>query len=271
MMAAAFGAGLVAYLAQGVYSIDVPPLALMGWVAIGAIAVLLEGWGRSGTEGASDAEDDQGRDPWSGRAGLRRFEVPDWLRRGWLPPAIAGALLLFLVASGFQPLRADHAAWAAERRAGLGWSADTMALYEKAIDLNPRESAYRGLTASYLERVAKNPAAPFSPEDAWRRSASLYVSALRMQPNNVYFMINVARVYAKLGKKVDLRYFPDGDRFLGRAVSLDPLNPQMHDVYADFLNKWQKKLSGKNRRAVLTRAQTQAGIAQQLRAGRVLR
>ena len=178
---------------------------------------------------------------------------------------------MLLITVGFGPLRADHAAWAAERRSLLGWSSDTIELFEKAIALNPREAAYRGLTGSYLERVATNPAAPFPSETAYRRSAAMYLEALELQPRNVYFMINAARVYTRLGKTVDVEYFESGDRWMGRAVTLDPLNPQMHDLYTDLLNQWQAELSGRDRRQVLDRARTQAGIAQQLRAGRVIR
>jgi hypothetical protein len=75
-------------------------------------------------------------------------------------------------------------------------------------------------------------------------------------------------VYTRLGKTVDVKYFETGDQWMGRAVTLDPLNPQMRDLYTDLLNQWQAELEGSNRRQVLNRARTQAGIAQQLRAGR---
>ncbi|MGH9282685.1 MAG: O-antigen ligase family protein, partial [Acidimicrobiales bacterium] len=42
LLVACFVASLVAYLVQGFFSIDVPPLALMGWVCLGALAVLAD-------------------------------------------------------------------------------------------------------------------------------------------------------------------------------------------------------------------------------------
>ncbi len=273
LLAATFGAGLVAYLIQGVYSIDVPPLLFLGWVCLGGVAVLLDRKGGADaagdeTEAAQRIEEDATASD-ARPAGRRRIDVPA-LRRGWVLPAIVGAAVLVLIVLGFGPLRADHAAWAGERRAPLGWSSDTMELYEKAIALNPREAAYRGLAGSYLERIASNRAAPFPAATALRRSVNLYLEALELQPRNVYFMINAARVYARLGKTVDVDFFKNGDTYLGRAVTLDPLNPQMRDLYTDLLNQWRKKLKGDERREVLNRARTQAGIAQQLRAGRAI-
>jgi O-antigen ligase len=257
LLGATFGAGLFAYLAQGVYSIDVPPLALTGWVSIGAIAVLFERtWPRAGEDGT--------------RRSTRR-RLPFLPSPPWLAPAAFGGLIILLLAAGFAPLRADHAAWAAERRAALGWSTDTLGLYGKAIALNPREAAYRGLAGAFFERTAGNPASPLSREASLRRSVSYYQQALDIQPRNVYFMINLARVYSRMGREIDERWFAAGDRYLGRAVTLDPLNPQMHDLYADLLNQWAKEARGRERRELQRRAQTQAGTAQALRAGRVIR
>ncbi|MGH2760403.1 MAG: O-antigen ligase family protein, partial [Actinomycetota bacterium] len=272
LLAATFGAGLVAYLVQGVYSIDVPPLLFLGWISLGGIAVLVNRRGEpsAGGEAVLDADPTNAAAGDEGGARRRRIDVPA-LRRGWVLPTAVGTLVLLLISFGFGPLRADHAAWAGERRAALGWSSDTMELYEKAISLNPREAAYRGLAGSYLERIASNRATPFPQATALRRSAAMYLQALDLQPRNVYFMINAARVYARLGRSEDKKYFPRGDRLMGQAVTLDPLNPQMRDLYTDLLNQWQKELKGRQQREVLNRARTQAGIAQQLRAGRVIR
>jgi len=265
LLAAAFGAGLVAYLVQGVYSIDVPPLFLMAWICVGGIAVLLD---RTRGAGADAEPQDEAE---AAPAGTRRpMASGPWLRRRWVAPTVAGLIALALIVVGFGPLRADHAAWAGERRASLGWSTDTLELYEKAIALNPREAAYRGVAGSYMERIAGNRAAPFGAETALRRSAAYYLQALDLQPRNVYFMINVARVYTRLGKDVNEEFFELGDSWMGQAVSLDPLNPQMRDLYTDLLNQWQEELSGSSRREILDRARTQAGIAQQIRAGRTV-
>ncbi len=275
LLAATFGAGLVGYLVQGVYSIDVPPLALMNWVTLAGIAVLLERSGENDVTSAEGAELTEGNSvpterPATKVAGMLRNPDAAWNRRPWIVPTAVGVLVLFLIVIGLGPLRADHVAWAAQRR-GKTWSSDTMEMYEKAISLNKREAAYRGLAGAYLEGVAGDPQAPFDEESGLRRSAALYRQALELQPRNVYFMINLARVYARLGGEFDVGYFAEGERYIGRAVTLDTLNPQMHDLYADLLNKWQAELKGRDRRVTLQRARTQAGIAQALREGKVLR
>jgi O-antigen ligase len=262
MLAAAFGGGLVAYLAQGVYSIDVPPLALMGWVGIGAIAALLDpGVATAGDEDA--AAEPAGAPPkWLG---------PDsWLRRSWIGPAAVGVFLLLLLGAGLGPLRADHAAWAAERTS-RGWSADTLGLYQKAAALHPHEAAYKGLEASYLERIAGDPHAPFVGGTALGKSATLYERAIAIQPRNVYFMIDAARVYARLGSAGVTSSFAVGDQWLVRAVGLDPLDPQLRDLHIDLLTQWAAKTTKQKalHQELVQRAQSEATIAQALRAGRI--
>jgi O-antigen ligase len=274
LLAAAFAAGLVAYLAQGIYSVDVPPLALLFWIALAGAVVLTGGKQASPRpEGAAEPETDDElleEEPHKPSA-LDRIADNEWTRqRPWAVPTVVGVVALVLVFLGMRPLRADHAAWSGERRAAVGWSTGTMALYDKAIQLNPREAAYRGLAGAYLERVANDPRAPFSPQAALRRSSGFYLEALEIQPRNIYFMINVARVNANLGKLGSVDSFKLGDRWLGRAAAIDPLDDKMHDLYADLLRKWAAELRGRPRRLTLQRANAQAAIAKALRAGQVL-
>ena len=278
-LARCFGAGLVAYLAQGMYSIDVPPLALMGWIGLAGMAVLLEPGRRERDEDAAtdDAGGADGIDisdiTGEGEADPERVEPVSrrTAQRGDLVACSAvGIALIVLLTLGVRPLRADHVAWAAEQRGPAGWSAETMRLYEKAISLHPFEPAYRGLAAFYLERVAGIQAAPFRGEEALLRAAELYEQANGLQPDNIYFMINSARVYARLGT-ADVKYYAEGDRWLGRAVTQDPLDPQLHDLYADLLRQWAPRVASVPvRDEIRRRAETQAMIAGQLRAGRVV-
>jgi hypothetical protein len=185
-------------------------------------------------------------------------------------PAAIGLVLLLLVGAGWGPLRADHAAWAAERTS-RGWSPDTMSLYQKAIGLHPHESAYRGLEASYLERIAGDPHAPFVGGTALGKAATLYEQAIAIQPRNVYFMIDAARVYTRLGSAGLTTSFAVGDQWLTRAVALDPLDPSLRDLHIDLLTQWAAK-SAKNtalHAELIQRAQNEAAIGQALRAGRL--
>jgi O-antigen ligase len=267
-LALTFGAGLCAYLAQGLYSIDVPPLALLGWVCLGALAVLLE-VGRPPPIQAEATDDEEQLVP--GPAPEKEPKKQEAQRSDVFTYCAVGVAVVAIIVLGVRPLRADHAAWAAERRAPVGWSVETMELYEKAIALDPAEAAYKGLAAFYLERVAGIQTAPFRGEEALLRAANLYEQANRLQPDNVYFMINTARVYARLGASVNAKYFTSADRWMGRAATIDGLDPQVHDVYADLLTQWASQAPSDSRQEIRQRARTQAEIARQLRAGRPIR
>jgi O-antigen ligase len=249
-LAACFGGALVAYLVQGLYSMDGPALALAGWVCLGALAAI-----------ATAPERDESSE-------LDTFELPPApaRRTSWAAYAGVGVLLVLVLALGVRPLRADHAAWVAEGRSAAGWSAETMRLYEKAASLSPWEGAYKGLEAFYLERVALSQAAPFTEQEALVRAARLYERASALQPGNVFFMINAARVFERLGMTEDPSYFARADRWLGRAVTLDAFDPQMHSLYASLLERWASKGSTSAVRAAIgRRAKAQASIARYLR------
>ncbi|MEX2537151.1 MAG: O-antigen ligase family protein [Actinomycetota bacterium] len=269
---AVFGAGLVAYLVQGMYSIDVPSLAMMGWVALAGIAVLVDRRGgeqEADEDGDVDEASDAPPDPSS--AETEQSRPRSWFAQPWVSGATVVVVALVAIGVGVGPLRADYAIRTAQQRAPQGWSSDVMALYEKAIGLDPREAAYRGLAGAYLETVADDSAAPFTSATALRRSAAFYEDAVGLQPRNVYFMINAARVYTQLGAG-DERFFSDADGWLGEVVTLDPLNPQAHDLYADLLHQWSEEAEDEDEVAELReRSQTQAEIARGLRAGRVIR
>jgi hypothetical protein len=178
-------------------------------------------------------------------------------------------LVVAVLTIATRPLRADHAAWAAEARAGAGWSSETMDLYSKAMSLNPFEAAYKGLGAFYLERIAGQGSAPFTYEQALVTAASLYERASALQPGNVYFMINAARVYERLGRTVDNSYFVRADRWLGRAVTIDAHDPQVHQLYSSMLKAWSERTRDPSLKSeTMRRAQTQAALARQLAAGR---
>ncbi|MEX0875737.1 MAG: O-antigen ligase family protein [Actinomycetota bacterium] len=255
-LTAAFGAGLVAYLAQGMYSVDIPPLAFMGWFALAGIAVLTESPEASATIGG-------------GRS---------WLQSTPIPTVAVVVAAVALIAAGFGPLRADRAAWEGERRSGLGWSSGTWRFYESAMRLHPREPAYQGLAASYLERVAAGgasapgpeddgTAAP-GPEDALRMAAGLYEKASSMQPRNMHFLIGAARAYSRLGETFDERGFSSADRWLRRAVSRDPRDTQVYDLRADLLRSWADAAGDPEERELLALARAMDESADRLRAGR---
>ncbi len=246
MLLASFGAGLVGYLAQGIFSIDVPPLAFMGWLALGGITAALDG----GT----------------GQDGLRAESKG----QSWVAGGLVLLIALVAIGLGVSPLRADYQARSAQNRVSLGWSADVFNMFTRAIGLDPRESAYRGLAGSYLEQVAEDDALPFTSETALRRAAQYYEEAIELQPRNIYFMINAGRVYARLGSD-DSRFFSQADSWLSKAVALDPFNPQNRDLHASLLEKWARETDDDGDADKLSeRAKEQRDAARAIRQGRVI-
>jgi O-antigen ligase len=225
LLAATFGAGFVAYLAQGMFSIDVPALAITGWVALGAIGAIVDA--------RAAAAETAKTDPATRTPAQRGRSTGSWFRQSYIPLTAVGIGLVVLIGLGLGPLRADHAAWAAGQQP---WNAT--ALYERAIRLNPHEAAYYGLGARHLELVASNPSSLTGSTNALRRSAALYERAIDIQPSNLVFLLGAARVYERLGSAADATYFVSGDRWLARAVQLDPSDPLVHEIYAEFLRRW---------------------------------
>ncbi len=243
---AAFAGGLAAYLGQGVYSLDVPPLVLMCWVALGGLAVLTAGTKSTPTVAGPPVT----------RSAPRRFGVP----------AVVGVLMVLLIALGLRPLRADHAAWAAARElSGQDWSDDAFALHEKAIALNPVEPAYRGMLAQYLERTASGAGGPYTQEDALLRASQLYVEAHSLQPRNIYFMLSLARVNTRLGKVESVRYFSTANRWMQRVETIDRLNPRVYDTHVNILKEWASEERGKKRREILAHAELLFALAASVR------
>lgn len=272
LLALSFGAGLVGYLAQGMYSVDVPPLALIGWISLAGIAALLDA-------APGDAVDRRQRERAPSRLdGIGRAVGRVFGRRGEpgagrpsVPAVVTiAAVAIVLLVVGFMPMRADHAAWAAQRAGTRGWSPQAMALYTKALELDPMEAAYKGLTGAYLEGIGTrgDPAAPFSAEQSLRLAALQYEQAANLQPGNVYFMINAARTYTRLGQRFGAKYFSSADAWMGKAATHDPLDPQVHDLYAEVLQAWAQATKDA---ALQQRAATQKNIAARIRAGEAVR
>jgi O-antigen ligase len=272
LLALSFGSGLVAYVAQGLYSVDVPPLALTGWVCAAGVAALLDAPPPDAVTRRKGAPE---RTSFAAvrRLGSRVFGARGGTEAGRPSSATIGVIAfvaLALLVGGAQPLRADHAAWAGQRLGARGWSPQAMDLYEKSLALDPLEAAYKGLVGAYLEGIGtrKDATAPFSPEQALRSAAINYEKAAGLQPGNIYFMINAARVYTRLGQQYSAKYFASADLWIGRAATHDPLDPQIHDLYAEVLRAWSAKTGDQQ---VAQRAQAQRTIASRIRAGEAVR
>lgn len=114
--------------------------------------------------------------------------------------------------------------------------------------------------------MAGDQGTPLSLRASLRRAAARYESAHELQPGNVYFMINAARVYERLGRRVDVRFFERASHWWAMAAEQDPLDPQVHRLYAQLLQKWANNSEDEGRKGEIQRlANAQAQTAQRLR------
>lgn len=151
---AVFVAGLAAYVAQGAVSIDVPPLALLGWVTIAGIVAAAE---------APPARPDKRTPrPTTGRL------------------AVAAGLAAVVLLGVSAPLTADLAAHDRD--------------WETAISRNPAQPFYRfGAAFSAEQRGAASREAPVRAA-AFAEARRRYDEVLDRQPRSVFAVLGMARV-----------------------------------------------------------------------------
>lgn len=224
LLVSSFVAVLVAYLAQAMFSIDVPPLAVMGWVALGAIAVLADPGVLAARERRAlpPVEEENAEPgpvetvPGGTPSGARRSHRPRWAVH-----AIVAVAVIALVNVGLRPLHAD----VASRSGRLG----------KAMALHPLESGYPAQAGDFEQLLAQ--AAPGVAEKAGRldRARSHYLRALRLKPRTIDYMTNLASVETTWSRSIDPARFADAERWWKRALAHDPTNVALAEVHDDIV------------------------------------
>lgn len=209
LLAGALGCA-VAYLGQGLVSIDQPALALLGWLALGATAAFSE---RPTPEGTRP----------TARTSVRTVV------------AAGGAIAcLALVVAGARPLLADRMVKRAYRMAeDPATEAKGDTAFATAIRLDPLESVYSLMAGDSAERRAVASA----PEEAprlFRLAAAHYGKALRARPNNVIYLVSAARSYGEWGR-LDPAQLETADRLWARAEARDSHDYQVHFLWAQML------------------------------------
>lgn len=243
LLLASFGGALAAYLAQAVFSIDVPPLAAMGWIALGAVAAIgdpaciraraASGAGRrTGRPGRRRSARDRRT------AGAERVVRTGPLRRGVVASAALVAFLL--VVAGLAPLIADATARDAQ---ALGSRAPAAAErgFRRAFALNPLEPDYHALAGA----VSEGRVASAEGDDAKRRlledALREYRRAHDLHPGNVFYTMNIARTYALWAEQLDPDRYRDADRWWRRAVGHDATDWEVRLRYAEMLAAWAER------------------------------
>lgn len=231
---------LAGYLAQGVFSIDVPPLAIMGWVALGGIAAIADpAVVVTRDKLLAEAQEKRKREKRSKslkgqKAQRRQVSGPTrWPVHG-VGVLVVGALLFF----GLRPLMADAAAKTAEAKLRAKASPEEVnELFKQAIDLHPLEPSYRVQSGSIAEQQASNAQDPKQKIQFLKIALDRYLEAYRLQPGNVFYMMNLGRIYATWGE-IDKTKFAKSDEWWGRAARHDPTDYEVHNRYALMLNGW---------------------------------
>jgi tetratricopeptide (TPR) repeat protein len=254
LLLVAFMATLAAYLGQGAFSIDVPPLAVMGWIGLGGIAAIAD----PAVIAAREAMDAKAQ---AGSPGKKKKQKTMSAKRGRGASAMAAArrgptlwpvhvgtavALVALIVLGTLPVRADiqskdgQTAQATQGSTG----ADVIGFYQRAIRLLPVEPGYRTLAGSVYEGQALSSKNPGQKMDLLGKALGLYRQAYNLQRGNIFYILNIGRVYQEMAEAGDLKSFQVSDTWWRRAVAHDPTDYEVHNRYALMLNSWANAEGG---------------------------
>jgi tetratricopeptide (TPR) repeat protein len=247
LLLVAFMTTLVAYLVNQFFSIDVPPLAVMGWVSLAGIAVLADPGAVAAREAIAAARASQGPKgmrkkkkvpgaktsaPYGGTRVMRQGQTR------WLVHILAAVGALVLLAVGVRPFWADHLAHNGQQaQANQSPLADVRAAFLHAAAFQPLEPSYLSLAGSLDESQGDGAQDPAARTASFNAALDRYQQALKLQPENVFYVMNIARVYTRWGA-TDVAKYGEADKWWQRAVNQDPTDWQVHTQYAGMLASW---------------------------------
>lgn len=163
LLLAGLAGGWAAYLAQALVSIDVPPLAALGFALAGSLAA-------------------------GGTLRFRDLRVPAGAGTRAVAALAAVAILATAVVS-LRPLRADLTAAAAAAAAVEGDEATARARYARAASLAPWEARYPAQAGAWLQAIG-----------ALGDALTQHQAALAREPRGLVHALNTARVAAALDR-----------------------------------------------------------------------
>lgn len=208
LLGAAFLASAVAYLAQLVVSIDVPPVAAIGWLCFGAIAAL----------------DPRAASP-AGAARRPRAVVRAAVS------VVAGGLVLLMLST----VVADRAMRSAiDGELGAASFEDVTADFERASRLDPTTAVYPFRHALYLQLAAESAFDPAEQLRLRRDAVDRYRAALRLQPTNVKILVALATMETVVGWQEPSELLR-AQRSWDRAFERDPLDREINARYGAAL------------------------------------
>lgn len=186
-----------AYLVQGFFSIDVPPLAYMGWMVLGAIASL--------ANPPSEVPAAEG-------GGSRLHGGPRWLAHG-----LVVACTLVLLGLAIRPFGADLSV-------SRGKIAD-------AIALQPFEARYPAYAGQQEVQRASMTNDPVERIEHFQKAESLFREALHRQPDEVNFLVSLAALNGDWGA-LDRSRLRDAELWWRQAVAVYPFDSALQQYHA---------------------------------------
>ncbi|GAC1362010.1 MAG: hypothetical protein NVSMB32_01860 [Actinomycetota bacterium] len=219
-----FLASLVTYMGQGFFSIDLPTIAVMGWVALAGIAILAD-------PGALAA---RSRLELSVEAG----EAPPRKTHRLLGATVVVAALLAVVL-GVRPFWADRLAHSAQLLQDIPAVRpdQASAAFQHAAAFLPIEPSYQSMAGNVYEAAGDKATDAGAKSNAYRLALERYRQAMLLQPHNIFYVMNLARVHTSWGAS-DASHYPIADELWHRALQEDPTDWQVHEFYALMLYSW---------------------------------
>ncbi len=255
VLRAAFVAMLAGYLTQGITSIDIVPMALLGWVALGGIVALADPGVRAarltllalGGEvamGAASAGADDGDDGDDGANEEVRdpigSEAEDQWRRdpsvvGLVAAGVVGVATVVVLAMALGPLRADRDLAAVT--AGNASTGAFIAALDSVIASDPYETDL--VTRAVAAEGGRARTATPADRDRLLAAALAQVdAALDRAPDDLDLLSNRAGLLRKQGEAGDLTRFAAADDAYRRLAEVDPYGPDVDVLWARLLMAW---------------------------------
>jgi O-antigen ligase/polysaccharide polymerase Wzy-like membrane protein len=243
LLLVAFLAAFAGYLVQGTFSIDVVPLAVTGWIALGSITALADPNVVDARERQAAAEK-QKRKPGSKKS-RRSSEDTNQVSGSARWPIHAGIALsaAALLALGIRPLVADEkAASEAVKQSGRTPVGEVAQGFEQAIRAFPLESTYRRFDATFAQKKAAAASDPAQKVRWLAKALARYQEAYRLLPTtaNLMSLAEVKTAWAE----IDPNRFAEADKAWAALAAYDSTNYQVHQKYAAMLNSWADALGG---------------------------
>src|SRR3989440_6931674 len=197
LLLAAFMTTLVAYMVNGFFSIDVPPLAVMGWVALAGIATLADPGAIAARERIAAARQAAPRyrtkkkkapgpkaapAPYGGTRVVRQGALR------WPAHIAAGVLAVTLVVLGVRPFWADHLAHNGQvAQASNTGPTDAVDTYIRAAGFNQLEPSYQSLAGAVYESQGAAATDQAGKTHWFDLALARYRRALQLPPGNVFY------------------------------------------------------------------------------------